>query len=128
MSLVDQAQQDMQQITTNLNEFGVNITLKTPDGSATASVVGLHTKHHMAFDPDGVMVSAKTASVAIAEQQLIDAGFPNIRNANNEVNLNKTLVDVADSTGAVKNYVANRVYPDEMIGLLVFILGDYKAV
>ena len=126
MSLVNRAQRDMQKITGNINEFGVNITVKTPDGSAEAAVVGLNTKHHMAFDVDGVMVNTKTASVGIAEQQLIDGNFPNIRNAAGDVNLNKTLVDVEDSTGVVKSYVAHRVYPDEYLGLLIFILGDYS--
>jgi len=128
MSLNDRARIDMQNITGNLNDFGVPCVLKTPDESVVINVVGLHTKHHMSFDPDGVAVNTKTASLAIAEKQLVDAGFPNIRNANGDVALKGTLIDVVDSTGIVKKYVTHQIFPDEYLGLLVFILGDYKTI
>jgi hypothetical protein len=35
------------------------------------------------------------------------------------------VVNVKDSTGIVKNYVVLQNWPDETIGLITFILGDY---
>ena len=125
MNLEDRARLDMQQIVGNSNDFGVEINVVNPTDASTADVIGFHTKHYTGFDIDGVMVNSKTASVAIAEQQFIDAGFP-IRNANGDVDLNDTLINVKDSTGIIKNYVIVRAYPDENLGLLVLILGDYK--
>jgi hypothetical protein len=127
MSLNDRARIDAQNFIGNANDFGVACVLKTPDESVAIDVVGWHTKHHMSFDPDGVMVNTKTASLAIPEQQLIDAGFPNIRNADGDIALKGSLIDAPDSTGVVKKYVTHQIFPDEYLGLLVFILGDYKA-
>jgi len=126
MSLEDRARLDMQQITGNGNDFGEPITFTAPaPGSETATINGLNTKHHMGFNLDGEQVNTKTASVAVAEKFLTDAGYPT-RDGNGEINMNGHLVDVADSTGNIKNYVINQNFPDENLGLLVFILGDYE--
>lgn len=126
MSLQDKARLDMQQITGNSNDFGEPITLTAPaPGNETATVNGFNTKHHMSFDVDGVQVNTKQASVAIAEQFLIDVGYP-VRNGANEVDLNGHLCDVKDSTGVLKNYVIRQNFPDENLGLIVLILGDFE--
>lgn len=128
MSILENARLNMQKFMGDTNGFAVPITLKTPDEATVVLVNGVHTKTHMAFNPlTGEEMDSKMASVAIAEQQLIDQGFPVIRNVVGDVNLNGTLVDVVDSSGVEKSYVVTRVYPDEMLGLLVFILGDYKT-
>ena len=128
MGILDQARSDVQSILSDLGGFALEVILKTPDEATVVSVIGHHTKHHLPMEFEGVMVDVKTASIAVAEKQLIDQGFPNIRNAAGDVTLNKTLCDVKDSTGVLKNYVVLQVFPDEMLGILIFILGDYKSV
>lgn len=124
MGLLETAKQDIQNFTSNLEGFGVEITLTAPTAEV-AIVNGLHTKHHLGYNTEGVQVNTKNAHVSISEQLLVDAGYP-VRSASGEVNLTGHLVDVKDSTGLVKNYVIREWFPDETIGLIVCILGDYE--
>ena len=123
MNLTDQARLDLQQITGNGNDFGVDITLTAPTAE-TITVKGLNTKHHTGFALDGVRVNTKTASVAVAEAFLV-APYP-VRNANGEVAMLNHKVDVKDSTGNLKNYIVRECFPDEELGLIVLILGDFE--
>ena len=120
MGLAEQAIQDMADITSNSDDFGVSITLTSPS-SQVATLFGYSTKHHLGLDAEGQVVRTKTASVAIAEGNVPFS----IRNVNDEVDLNGYLVDVLDSTGIVKNYKASNWFPDEKLGLIVIILQDY---
>ncbi|MBL4810566.1 MAG: hypothetical protein JKY43_10980 [Phycisphaerales bacterium] len=123
MGLIDQAKKDIEQITSNLSDFGVQLTLTAP-GSEIASVIGIHAKHHTGFDAEGFPVNSKIASVAISEQFLLDQGYPT--RINGEVNLKKHIVKAKDSTGIEQIYVIREFFPDETIGLIVCILGDYE--
>lgn len=123
MSLLDQAKKDIQQITGNIAEFGVQLTLTSPN-SDVATVNGLHAKHHTGFDEEGFPVNSKIASVAISEQWLVDANYP--LRVNGEVNLKNHRVSAKDSTGILQQYMIKEFFPDETIGLIVCILGDYE--
>lgn len=124
MGLIDQAKKDIEQITSNSNEFGVSMTFTAPT-SKTATVTGLHKKHHLGIDPEkGVAVNTKTASVSVSEKFLADAGYP-VRNGNGVVDLKKHLVAVKDSTGTTETYIIEQWFPDETIGLIVCTLGTY---
>lgn len=125
MSLLDTAKASIKRITTDTNGFGVSMVLIAPSG-ATATVAGLHTKHHINVDTDGATVNSKNAHVSISEEVLTALGYP-VRNADREVNLKGHRVNVADSTGVVKNYVIQEWFPDESVGLIVCILGDYEV-
>lgn len=125
MSLEQRARKDMQRITGNTNDFAVPCVVKTPDEASTIDVSGLHTRHWMSFDPDGVAVHTVTASLAVAEQQFIDGGF-DVRDANGEVNLKGYLIDAPDSNEVIQHYVLREVFPDENLGLLILIFGEYK--
>jgi len=127
MSLIDRARIDMQNITGNTNDFAVPCVVKTPDGATTINVTGLHTRHWMSFDPDGVAVHTATASLAVSEKQFIDGGFA-VRDANGEVDMKGDLIDAPDANGVVQTYVLREVFPDEALGLLVLILGEYKPI
>ena len=124
MSLLDTAKASIQRITTDTNGFGVSMVMIAPDGT-TKTVTGLHTKHHINVDTDGDQVNSKNAHISISEAVLTSVGYP-VRNADQEVNLKGHRVNVADSTGIVKNYVIQEWFPDERIGLIVCILGDYE--
>lgn len=125
MSLLDQAKADWQDITTNSDEWGRSMTFTDSTGEITATVVGLHTKHHISIDPDGLPVNAKNAHISVSEQLFIDAEYPT-RNTKLEVDFKGHKVEVKDSTGIVKKYVIREWFPDETIGVIAFILGDFK--
>ena len=124
MSLIAQAKADIEQITYNQNEFGVLITFTAPDDS-TATVAGLHTKHHLGLDTDGNPVNSKNAHISFSEKNLTDEGYV-VRDANSEVSLIGHRVSVNDSTGSPKEYIIRETLPDETIGLIVCILGDLE--
>lgn len=122
MSILDKAKADNLFITGNSSDFGIPIHLKAQDATEI-DVVGLHTKHHTGFDEIGQRINSKTASVAINENLLVN--FP-VRNSNNEVAMLGCLVNCADSTGNIRNFIVQENYPDEALGLIVLILGDYR--
>jgi hypothetical protein len=122
MGLIDQIQKDVASITSNLNEFGETLILTSPSNQ-TITVGGLHTKHHLNVDTEGNRVNAKNASVAISEKVLTDASYT-VRNSNKEVALTGHKVEAKDSSGIFKKYRVQQAFPDEEIGLIVFILED----
>ena len=124
MSLIAQAKEDWKTITSNADEFGIEMTLTAPTGE-TATVTGLHTKHHLGIDKEGAAVNAKNAHVSVSEELLTAAGYP-VRNDAGEVNLKSHRVSVADSTGTAKEYVVAQWFPDETVGVIVMILTDFE--
>jgi hypothetical protein len=124
VGLIEQIKKDVEQITSNSNDWAVSISFVAPKGEM-ATINGLHTKHHLGVDTDGNMVNSKKAHVSFSEKFLTDAGYP-VRNAKQEVDLKGHLVSVKDSTGIVKQYVMLSWFPDETIGLIACILEDYE--
>lgn len=137
MSLTEIARDDAKKYTTDLTEWAVLMTFRTPtagafdftfdetfNSSEMFTMKGLHTKHHMAINGDtGQRVNAKTASVTVSERFFTQNGYP-LRDETGEVNLQDHQVAVKDSTGTVKTYVIREWYPDEKLELIVCILGD----
>jgi len=125
MSLYDRAKSDWQNITTNTNGWGAAITMVAPDESV-ANVVGLRSKHHIGIDPEtGNWINTKNAHVSVSEKQLTDQSYP-VRDASGEVNLDNHRVTVKDSTGADKEFVIREFFPNETIGVIVCILGEFE--
>lgn len=124
MSILTDLRQVWHDTTTNLDGFGVEIKLIAPTGEE-ADVAGLHTKHAQGFDPEtGRPVSSKNAHVSVTEIQLMEAYYP-YRNQKGEVKMRDHKVEVKDSTGLTKQYKVNDAMPDETLGVIVMILGDY---
>lgn len=124
MSLLDQIRLDIEQITSNDQEFAVSATFTDLSGG-TATINVIHSKHHMAQDTQGIRVNSKNAHISFAENNLTADGYT-VRNAAGEVAMINHRVTVKDSTGIDKDYVIREAYPDEMVGLIVCILGDYE--
>jgi len=124
MSLILQAQKDVQSITSNNKEFGVNMTLTAPTGEV-ATVVGLHTKHHLSIDTEGNAVNSRNAHVSVSEYELNAQYYP-VRDSSGDVNLKNHLVKVKDSTGVEITYICKQWFPDETVGLIVIILGKFS--
>jgi len=74
MSLIQRAKADIERITSNQNEFGVEMVLTAPT-SETITVTGLHTKINLGVDTDGQMVNSKKAHISVSEKFLTDAGY-----------------------------------------------------
>lgn len=118
------ARRDLKTISGSTAGFGISMTFTSPEND-TATVNGLHTKHHLSIDPEtGVPINAKTASVSVAEDFLTDKGYPT-RNDNGEVSFAGHTVKVKDSTGTEVEYYCSQWFPDEKIGFIVIILQDY---
>lgn len=126
MGLTDKAIADVKRFTTDSNGWGVSALFTAPDNQ-TANINVHHVKHNLGVDTDGNMINSKKAHVSFSESALADAN-PNyiIRDARKEVNMKGHRINVADSTGIVKNYIVKSTYPDEKIGLIVVILDDYE--
>lgn len=125
MGLIERAQQDMQRYTSDKNGFAVDITLIAPDNT-TVTIAGLSTKHQLGIDQmTGEVVSSRTASVSFSETIAVAAGYT-VRDADGEVSLKNHRVETADSNGAVKKFIIDKVIADEKLGLIVCILGDYE--
>ena len=126
MGLMAQAKADIEAITSNLNEFGMAINFTTPNGLITLDVVGTESKVHMGFDFDtGKEINSQKAHVSVSEKFFIDANYP-VRNVAGKVDMKKHRVSYIDSTGTTCNFEVIEQFPDEAIGLMVFILGERK--
>jgi hypothetical protein len=126
MGLRELAKADIADITSNLNEFGLAMTFTPPTGYSL-EVVGTEAKIHMQFDVEtGKDINAQKASVSVSEQFFIDGDYP-VRDAAGRVNMKKHKVDYIDSTGTTCLFEVLEQFPDETLGLIVFILGQRKV-
>lgn len=124
-SLLNRARKDAKKYVTK-GGFEETIFLETPDGLTSLETTGFASKHWINFDTDGNAANSKNAHICLDEDKLALANYP-VRNSNQEVFLLKHRVTVKDSSGIEKKYVVIESFPDETLGLIVCILGDYAA-
>jgi hypothetical protein len=125
MGLLEQARADIKQITGNTDEFAVNATFRAPaPGNQTMTIPVIHTKHHLGQDSEGRPKNTKNAHISFSESA-VPAEYP-IRNTTGEVSLHGHQVTVKDSTGTDKQYMIREWFPDETLGLIVCIMGDFE--
>jgi hypothetical protein len=122
MGLLDFANRDIKDITTNSDGFAVTMILTTPDGQTSAEVKGLSAKHNLGLDSEGLIKSETNVHVSLSEKTLTDAGFT-VRDAEGRVDLENYRVTVADSSGVDYDYVVREQFPDSTIGLIVLLLN-----
>lgn len=118
MSLTERAIQDLQRITSNSNEWGVEIVLISTDDT-TITINGFATKHHTAFDVDGMRENTAISSVAVSHGLLVDYTYID---ADGYVNFTGHKV----TTGG-KNYIVREFFPDNKLELTVLILEAWQA-
>jgi len=121
--LFNMAKRDARHHTTK-GGFQEDIILKTPTGDIVLPITGFATKHWINFDGDGNPKDSKNAHVSISESELTENGYP-VRASNGEVSLINHVVSFVDSSNISKSYVVRRNLPDETLGIIVLILGDY---
>lgn len=127
MNVLELARKEIERIITDdLTGFAASITLTAPN-EQTVTVTGLHTKHNMGIDTEGNQVNTKNAHITFYESSVTEANalYP-VRDVNGEVFLYRHKVDVKDTTGLVKNYVIREWMPDETLGHITCILGDFE--
>ena len=106
--------------------FEENIVLTSPSPSPVIlETTGFATKHHISFS-EGEVVNSKNAHICIDENSLAEQDYP-VRNEDGEVHLKNHRVSVKDSSGELKEYVIIEWFPNETLGLIVCILGDYAS-
>jgi len=124
MGLINQIQADILKYTQDTGDFGVPIVLIAPNGF-TVTINGLHTLINLGVDTDGNIVNSRKATAAISEYSLVNAGYP-VRDNKGSINMISHKVNVADSSGNVKNYMVQQCIPDETIGLITMTLEDFE--
>lgn len=127
MTIYERAAADLLRFSSDANGPGAEITFINLDASSTATIKGIHGKHHTHVSTEGEMVSSKIAHVSVSEKLLTDAGYP-VRNAKGHVDLIGHKVNVKDSTGVLNNYIVSSggCYPDEMLGHIVCMLEFFE--
>ena len=121
-NLLARARQDAKKIVTNLG-FQSDVFLINPLSMAFIQLKGLTSKHWIKFDTDGSPINAKNVHLNLVEEDIQALGFET-RGKNGNVKLIDYYVIVQDSTNVYKNYQVKEVYPNESLGLIVFILGN----
>jgi len=124
-SIFQLAKRDAKHIVTK-GGFEVNLILRTPAQDLSIEITGFATKHWNSFDSDGTPINAKNVHVCVSESDLVSKGFP-VRNSKGEVSMLKCKISFSDSSGVEKNYVVRETMPDETLGLIVLILGDFTV-
>ena len=123
-SLIQLAKRDAKKFVTS-GGFQVDIKLTTKSRDKNLELTGFATKHHINFDSDGLPVNSKNVHICIDEDILKANSYP-VRNAKGEVDLVGHFVTYMDSTDTNRNYVIRETFPDEVLGLIVCILSDFR--
>lgn len=123
MGVFDFARDDIKDITSDLDGFGIKIELFDRKNETSHEVVGTRSRHHLGIDEEGVMVSDTNAHISISEPVLLEAGVQ-VRDANNECRMLQFAAKFQDSNGIERWYVVREQFPDDAVGLIVMILGE----
>lgn len=123
--MIETAAASVKRIRQDPNGFTKSIQFTSNDGLTTVTIRGMASVIHLGVDNQGEFVNTRKAHISIVESSLTDVGFPT-RDSNGALTLKGNRVNVVDSTGNVEQYVIREVYPDEAMGLMVCILGDFQ--
>ncbi len=122
--LLTKAKEDLQRF--SQADFSVEMTVENPNPVQSVTIRAFASSHHLSIDPEtGLPVNVRNTHVSISEQVLIDAGYT-VRDTNGEVNMINHFVTYTNSAGQSKKFKINQTFPDETLGLIVCILGDYN--
>jgi hypothetical protein len=125
MSLMDLIRRDVEQILSDTDTgYAVEITFTPPAGDPV-TIAGTATKHHLGLDRQGAPANVKTASCTVSEKTLSDAGYT-VRNGAGLVSLTRHKVSWKDANDTEITYSIQETYPDELLGVIVCVLGDFR--
>lgn len=124
MSILDLIRRDVKSFVGDSAGFGTSLTFTSP-ANQTATITGLATKHHLSVDPmTGTPLNSRNVHCSFSEAELTSAGYT-VR-SNGEVRMIGHRVSYTDSANQTNEYIIREVYPNETIGLITCILGDYE--
>jgi len=127
MSLRTQIEADNTEITTNTNDFGWPVTIIDPDG-LSKSLVCYSADISQAIDPDtGVVVSGRSASIAISISSLTEAGFAGLPEGIADSSSKPWRVNFDDTALNSYTFKVRESNPDRTAGLVVCYLESYIA-
>ena len=121
-NLLAQARKDAKHVVTKLG-FQNDVFLINNLSMNFIQLKGLTSKHWIQFDSDGSPINAKNVHLNLIEKDIQELGFET-RGKNGNVNLLDYYVIVQDSTNNYKKYQVKEVYPNESLGMIIFILGN----
>ena len=125
MGMIETAQAAVKRIRMDPNGFTKSMQFTAADGITMATIRGMSAVIHLGVDNQGEFVNTRKAHISFSESSLSDTGFP-VRDQNGTLIIKGNRVDVIDSTGEIEQYVIREIYPDEAVGLLVCMLGDFQ--
>lgn len=100
--------------------FGVDLVFTAPDFTV-ANVRGLASRHHLSIDPEtGQPVNSNNIHVSVSERLLAAASYPYLDSEGEIYMVNHKVAFEG------KTYLINENFPDETLGLIVCILGEFE--
>jgi hypothetical protein len=124
MGLVEHIRGRVAEITSDLDGFGVAISFASPTGEKI-DVVGTQKKIGLKVDlVSGETTNTTNASVSVSESFFVEKNYPH-RDLDGNVTLKDHHVTLKFTSGDEEYYIVEQAYPDETVGLIVCILGQY---
>lgn len=120
MGLIEDAKSLAQTITSDLNDFAVNVVFTSPT-SQTANIKAIAVDHSNTFDELGNPITGAMVVITVSEQLLINEGYTT-RNAKNQANLNGHFVVINYADGKSINHRIYDCRPDYTINLFTLFL------
>lgn len=124
-NLLNRARRDSRKFLTK-GGFQSDFILESIDGLYKVELSGFHTLHFLGFDEDGRLTNSKNAHISFSEAEAKEKGYF-IRNSRNQVDLKGQKISVEIPEVKLTQYVIKEAYPDNTLGLVVCILGDYES-
>jgi hypothetical protein len=124
MGLLEQARADARKILGDLAGWATMLTFTSPMGEIT-TINGTFFKRTIpVMGGDGTPMNARHIHITFAEAEMIESYYE-IRNDAGKVDLKDHLVSCADSTGVTHTYIIREWHPDETLGIVRCMVGDY---
>lgn len=115
-------------ITGDPNGFNVSVLLTAITGE-TATVYAPGNNIGRKMDSGmGIVVNVKNSNVVVHENNILAANpdYP-VRNDDGEVSMIGHLVSYVDNSGVTFDYIVQENIPDQTVGLITLLLGDYDG-
>jgi hypothetical protein len=123
MNLMEQAMNDIREITSNMGEFAVSITLESPTG-VIVETQGIYSDITNMYDENGYPINGKKSHVSFSELPLIAQNYPT-RNQDGLISFTGHLVTINYADGSSKRYMVDDCRPDYSINLITVYLSEY---
>jgi len=127
MGLRDIAANDLTDILEDLGGWSWPLTLTDPLG-LSKTINGFSNDISQVIDPDtGLVVTGRSASIAISKTTLINAGFSDVPEGIVDTSKKPWLVEFADNIGKSNKFKIVETAPDNTLGCIVCLLSIYKT-